>query len=225
MKKYFLSIFTVMISVSSFAQFSFGPKVGINYSNITGTIFYNDKPNYLIGFNAGVFVDFKSADVFSFHSELDYSIKGYKYNINGLFFYPGYPGSMSGTNTLKYLDIPILLQANVARFYFQTGPLISLLIGESNKETITQNPPTGSPIVKTYTDVSTSGLNVVDVGAALGVGYHTKSGIDFGVRANFGISNINKPAPKGSTSSVPTNNNRCFQASIGYAFGGKKKSK
>lgn len=55
-------------------------------------------------------------------------------------------------------------------------------------------------------------VNTIDFGVGLGLGYELETGLNFGARYNYGLSNLNKEGDA-------KNNNSVFQLSVGYFFG------
>ncbi|MFC6221634.1 porin family protein [Hymenobacter artigasi] len=194
MKKVILSL-AILAGVTSAAQAQstrFGVKAGANLASFSG----DNSSNYknLVGLSAGVMADFGFSDLLSFHPELLYSQKGFKAE----------SGGVSGQARLSYIDLPLLLRVNADGLFFEAGPQVGFLTSQKTE------------VAGTTLSTSTDGLRKVDVGYIAGVGYQLSSGLEFGVRYNGGISDINDPSVTGDKQ-----RNSVFQFQVGYLFGGK----
>ncbi|OXB06256.1 porin family protein [Flavobacterium pectinovorum] len=134
-------------------------------------------------FNFGVVSEIPVSDKFSFQPELMYSGQGYSFNDN--------------TVALSYLNVPLMGKYYVTKgLSVEAGPQIGFLLAAKNEKT----------------DVKDS-FNTVDFGVNFGLGYKLENGLNFGVRYNLGLTDINNV-----DNSSFKNKNGVFQVSVGYFF-------
>lgn len=200
MKKVILSL-AILAGVTGAAQAQstrFGVKAGVGLASVTGDIPNGFTKKNLITPQVGVMADFGFSDLISFHPELLYSQKGGRFE----------NGSLYTQARLSYLDVPLLLRVKADGLFFEAGPQVGFLISEKNENNF---------LGTTSTNTSTTNTRKTDIGYIAGVGYQIASGLEFGVRYNGGISNIDDT----STSSSSKIRNSVFQFQVGYLFGGK----
>jgi len=191
MKKIFLLTFMVMASCALHAQ-TFGLKGGLNVATID-----NNQQNNIesrLSYHVGGLVNIPISPQLSVQPEVVYSSKGAKYMV----------GSNEQHNlALNYINIPLMLQANVGRgFYAEVGPQLGLLTGVVDK---VNDIETG---FFTKEDFKSS-----DVSLGVGLGYKGLSGFGLGARYNLGLSNINNA---GSA----TIKNNVLQVGLMFSLGG-----
>jgi hypothetical protein len=134
-------------------------------------------------FNFGVLSEIPISDKFSFQPELMYSGQGYSFNDN--------------TVALSYLNIPLMGKYYLTKgFSVEAGPQIGFLLAAKNEKVNVKD-----------------SFNTVDFGVNFGLGYKLENGLNFGVRYNLGLTDINNV----DNSSVK-NKNSVFQVSVGYFF-------
>ncbi|HEX8350149.1 MAG TPA: porin family protein, partial [Hymenobacter sp.] len=165
MKKLILSLGLLagVVSAASAQDIRFGAKVGVNYSTITADD--TEGIESKIGLQAGGLVNFGLSDLISIQPEVLYSQKGYQSEEDSDF-----------KVKLNYIDIPVMVKVNAGGLFFEGGPQVGILASAKATD--------GS------TDVDIKeGLNTVDFGYAVGLGYQLESGPMLGLRYNGGISN------------------------------------
>ena len=134
-------------------------------------------------FNFGVLSEIPISDKFSFQPELMYSGQGYSFNDN--------------TIALSYLNVPLMGKYYVTKgLSVEAGPQIGFLLAAKNEKT----------------DVKDS-FNTVDFGVNSGLGYKLDNGLNFGLRYNLGLTDINNVEGYSGK-----NKNGVFQLSVGYFF-------
>jgi hypothetical protein len=137
MKTYFrrlvLGALFIAITAMGYSQFTLGPKVGINFSNIS------QKTEMKLGFNAGFF--FRIGTSFYFQPEVDYSFRSSTLK--------GVLGELQEDARLKnhYIDVPLLVGYKFVdnpNFNFRAfiGPRLGILIS-TNVQTSKNNSPIG----------------------------------------------------------------------------------
>lgn len=197
-KNIFLSVVLgFFINIAAISQnVQLGVKGGMNISKFGGnsnTPFseYTGK----VGFHIGGIVELPLTEKFSIQPELLYSLNGT--NINS-------GGREIRTNNLQ---LPI-----IAKYYIinglsaEAGPVFGYLLSAKYEATLTSQ--SGRETI----DI-TDNYKSVDIAFGLGASYKLKSDLFFGLRYNFGLSNIND---------VDINNSKIrsnvFQVSAGYFF-------
>ena len=132
-------------------------------------------------FNFGFLSEIPVSGKFSFQPELMYSGQGYSFNNN--------------TIALSYLNIPLMGKYYLTKgLSVEAGPQIGFLLAAKNEKI----------------DVKNS-FNTFDFGVNFGLGYKLDNGLNFGVRYNQGLTDINNI----DNSSIK-NKNSVFQLSVGY---------
>ena len=123
--KIFLFAIAIVFGYNAMAQFSYGPKVGLNLASQTGEDVKNNK--MLMGFNVGALGNYAFGDIFSAQLEVLYDTKGAKYEKTDEI------GNTTSINTnLNYISIPIMAKATFGediKFFGEVGPNIGMLAG------------------------------------------------------------------------------------------------
>lgn len=198
MKKFYFTIILVFfISTASISQnVLYGVKAGLNLSKFSGNSNdpfsgYDGK----VGFHLGGIIEFSLTEMFSLQPELLYSYQGTDIN--------------SGERVIRinHLQLPIL-----GKYYIvdglsaEAGPVLGYLISAKYNANFTSE---GGRETRDITD----NFKSVDVAFAFGASYTLISDLFFGLRYNFGISDINDDGLKSSKTS-----SNVFQVSAGYFF-------
>lgn len=156
---------------------SIGLKGGVNISNlITNEV---DDKNALVGFNVGLYTNFPIVDKLSLQPEFNFTTKGSEVTYNNLFD--------NGTRkfTLSYLEIPVLLKANLTKnFNLHFGPYLSFLVDSKIKQVSSD----GST---SFTQLDEDNFNKVDAGLSGGLGFDFEN-IGIGLRYNYGLTTVGK---------------------------------
>ena len=125
MKKIITLLFTAAQFLNAHAQFTFGPKVGVNIAkeNYSST-YYSTSPR--LGLAAGIFTNYTFGKHFGIEAELIYSSEGTKESS---------PIS-NGVVTENRINIPLLFQYKHSKgIYIEAGPQIGLLQSAKGKYT------------------------------------------------------------------------------------------
>ena len=199
MKKFILSLGLLagVAGAANAQEFRLGVKAGVGLASISGDGASGTNKKNLVVPSAGLMADISFSDLISFHPELLYSQKGFRYE----------SGSNYAQSRLSYLDLPLLLRVKAQGLFFEAGPQVGFLIAEKDEINVQG--------VGTMTSTSTDGTRKVDAGYIVGVGYQLPQGLELGIRYNGGISDIIDPS---GSSKV---RNSVFQFQLGYLFGGK----
>jgi len=182
----------VLASTNCFSQgllkrLSFGLKAGANYSNYTNAGFETEA---LMGFHAGALVNFRITDHFSIQEEFLFSSQGAKMK-NDLF----------GKENLNvyYLTVPFLLKYKTDfGLYIEAGPQTGLRLKEDTRGATFGN-----------------FAKRLDLAAAGGIGFQTKSGFGIGARYIAGLSKVGDFDISNVKTDFKTN---VIQAGIFYIF-------
>jgi len=115
-------ILTLLLSATTiFAQFTAGPRIGVNLANLRGSSVDNNK--MIVGYNIGGFVNYSLedvltgdiADIMSIQTELSVQSKGTKLNYSVLNAEMNME-TMSVKQNFTYVEVPVL-----AKFSFESG--------------------------------------------------------------------------------------------------------
>jgi hypothetical protein len=179
-----------------------GIKVGLNFASIGGE--GSGGTSSTTQYCAGVFFEIQLAGVIAIEPEVLYSVKGF--SISSALLVPG----ASVTQTLSYIDIPVLLKINLptpgVSFGFYAGPSIGLLVGAKLK-----GEAPGVPTAEVDNkDVWAS----TDAGLVIGTGIKIPLGLaslTLDARYNMGLSQIDKDG-------LSKSYNRVFSIMAGIGF-------
>ncbi|MDQ6527699.1 porin family protein [Flavobacterium sp. LHD-85] len=142
-----------------------------------------ENADFVTSYNIGIMSEIPLSEKFSFQPEIMYSRQGYSFNNDVI--------------AMNYLNIPLMGKYYVTKgFSLEAGPQIGFLLSAKNEKT----------------DVKDS-FNTFDFGVNFGLGYKLENGLNFGVRYNLGLTDINNV----DNSSIK-NKNGVFQVSVGYFF-------
>jgi hypothetical protein len=219
--KVILLLIAIAFGFSAMAQFTYGPKVGLNLANLSGDDVEDSK--MLIGFNIGVLGNYAVSDIFSLQAEVMYDAKGAKYE--------GTDENGNKTDfpfSLGYINIPIMAKATFGddiKFFGEVGPTIGLLMsakmdGESEYEVPTGfNPQTGQITYETI-KVKDS-YKGTDFGLVFGAGTLIPAGnmkLMIDARYNMSLGTIAEDPEQGDTPDVK---NGVISINLGLIFGGE----
>lgn len=194
-KNIFILIISIFVLVSTCnAQFKYaGGKIGYNLSKLN----YDPKMieldfGYRMGINIGLFVEYQLTNLFSIHTELNYSMRGGNYAPNFLLQQPTGKYTEKYTQKLDYLEIPILIQyrftmdSNPISPKIFIGPEISYLISAKNQYE-------NNYISRVVSERER--FKSIEYGLVLGLGMDLNilmNKFTFDARYNFGLNNVSK---------------------------------
>ncbi len=236
MKKVFLiGVFIISSISASFAQVSFGPKLGLGVSTLNNTKVSSgrSKSDYksIITPTVGVVANFQLGNIFALRPELLYLQRGAKteYTVTD------WNGIVTGTGTstmrISYLELPINLAAGIkagpGKFEVFAGPSFALALGGKAKasgggidETITIRP--GKVPTKPNGDAH---INPLNVSLNFGLDYKFNNGLFIQAGYNLGLSNISAHYEDSKAESRRNDNVTKASAvnfAVGFLFGGKE---
>jgi len=221
--KVFITVMAVIFGFGAMAQFTYGPKLGLNLANQSGDVENN---KMLIGFNIGVAGNYSITDMFSVQAEISYDKKGAKYE------WEDETGNKTSTPvSFGYINIPIMGVASFGddiKFFGEIGPTIGILTsakidGESEFDMPVYDPqnPWAPP---TYEKVKYKDwYKSTDIGLVIGAG----AGIPVSnmvckvdIRYNFSLATIHEP-DSGSNEEEENIKNSVISINATLMFGGK----
>jgi hypothetical protein len=201
MKKYSLLVITLIGWFTSFSQdkkTQVGIKSGLNLAILSASI--NSESSYKPGFHIGMYVKTPGG----FRPEVYFSSQGQKDNYVSP---PSFVSTGKTTTTLNYLNIPLLMELG-KKVNFQVGPQIGFLL--SAKEVGTISNQSVNSDLKEFTKSP-------DFSLVLGAGINASEKVNFGLRLNYGLSDIfNSPSSPGVD--FPSIKNRVFHFYAGVSF-------
>lgn len=194
MKRILLLIVVVAFfgSVKAQSDFNFGPKVGLNVTNLT-----NFEMNNKASIHFGGFANVKFSDFVGMQVELLYSRQGTRDK-----FHSEYSKKVKSIVRVNYLNIPVLARLNVwDNLHVEVGPELGLVLNAKYVEKV------GDATTK----VKMHNLNTVGLSLAVGASYELDMGLMFSARYNIGLTNVFDKDIVGES-----NKNHVFQLSVGY---------
>lgn len=171
---------------------SFGPKMGLNFTNVSNT-----DANNKASVHMGVFASAQLTDLVGMQVELLYSRQGFadKYK-------DGNGKRVKLKGRVNYLNLPVLAKVSLYRnLTFDLGPQFGFALNARAKT------KSGSTVVKE----KINDFNFFDLSFALGLSYEPDPRFLVSARYNLGITNVFDRKMFGSN-----NKNRVFQLSLGY---------
>jgi Outer membrane protein beta-barrel domain len=183
-------------------EFSFGLKIGSNYSNVYDSQGEKFTAEGKYGLAAGAFLSLPLGKFIGIQPEVIYSEKGFK--ASGSFLGSNY----SATRTTTYIDVPILLAVKPISFLtILAGPQYSFLIKQDNNFT------SSLATVDQQKIFDNDNIRKNVLGLTGGVDINLSSFV-IGARAGWDVQNNNGDG----TSTTPRYKNAWYQATIGFRF-------
>lgn len=200
MKKKILLILAVVISIAGFSQSKvyYGFRAGVSSADMRGDAvesldnvldFADDyiSTGSRTGFYTGAYIGIPLGNTFSVEPGLNYSQKGY--HVKGSLSVKGV--DVLGINAkaqlqLNYLELPVLLKANIGGLQLFAGPQISYLI---NSDLKVSAGALGFNVLS-YKLPVTSQFNHWDAGITGGIGYQFSNGINLAASYDYGLSKV-----------------------------------
>jgi len=221
MKKQILLLTLLIASIVTNAQLkpSFGVRAGVLSSSMKGDAFKSlngilDFTNGIVttkdhtGYFAGINANIPFTDVLSLEPGLNYAEKGYQlygsYDVKNLEFLSA---EAKSDLRLKYLDIPMLLKANISGLQIFAGPQLSYLLNADLKTTAGA---LGFNLLNNTTD-ATQQFNKWDGAITGGLGYQFTNGLNIQASYDHGLSKVD--ANKSFDAY-----NRVFKIGVGMKF-------
>lgn len=221
MKKQILLLISIAISTLTIAQLkpSFGVRGGVTSANMRGDAVNSlgnilDFTNGMIttgsrtSFFAGTYATIPFSDVLSVEPTLYYSQKGYEMkgalDVKGL----GFLGANAKAKlNAQYIDLPVLLKANINGFQVFAGPQVSYL---TNADLRTTAGVFGINLLNTKLSAANQ-FNRWDAGITGGIGYKFINGINVMASYDHGLTRVDANRSLNSY-------NRSFKVGVGMSF-------
>lgn len=202
MKKSFLTLLgLVAISTTAVAQqeVKFGPKAGVNISNLSGM----DDSEMRIGFHVGAVAEIKFNDKFSIQPEVLYSTQGAKASTATPL------GTIESEIKNDYINVPIMAKYYIVEgFSAELGPYVGFLMKSESE-------------IGNFSGDSKDAFKSVDFGLGVGLAYDMPMGFFVGARYNLGLSKANEDISAGNgnvTFQTDDLKNGVIQVGVGYKF-------
>lgn len=216
MKKIILSFCFLATFVATQAQTTYGPMIGINFSNYTGKSGgVTQSTDMKIGGRIGGIVDFGLSDNISLQPGIFYVMNGYKTSVLGI-------DVSASVNTI---EVPINVEYKFGtpggnRFFVGIGPYVGMNIGGTIKVSgsFLGVSVSDSKSIRIGSDTSSADMKALDMGLGLNVGYQLSQGWIVKAHYQMGFMNL---MPSGDENNSMKNYN--FGVSVGYLFGDKTK--
>ena len=185
MKKILLLAVIAVLGVTNVnaQKINFGVKGGLNFASISGDNTKEIDP--VAAFNFGLLSEIPISEKFSFQPEVMFSGQGYSFK------------DKDNLIALNYLNVPLMGKYYVTKgLSIEAGPQLGFLLSAKDEKK----------------DVKDS-FKTFDFGVNFGLGYKLENGINFGVRYNLGLTDINN-----LDNYSGKNRNGVLQVSVGYFF-------
>ena len=205
MKKIVLILSVALFAGTAQAQnFGFGPKVGINYSMVSGDV--TEAPTARYGLNIGGFAEYQFTKMWAVEGALMYSAQGVKDKWGG----PEYDMDFEVKDVIKadYLNVPLLAKCYVAGgFNVFAGPQFGFLL---SAKTHRSAPGHDSQTIDIKKD-----CNSVSIAGVAGFGYQFKMGLNLSAGFQYGFNDTFTSEIDG----VKYSNHNCvIQLTAGWKF-------
>lgn len=221
MKKQILLFASIIISTLSIAQVSpsFGVRGGLSYAGMRGDAVNNlknmlDFANGMIttndrtGFFAGGYASIPVSSLLSVEPAVYYSQKGYELrgdlNVKGMDFLGA--NAKAKLNS-QYIDVPVLLKADMNGFQVFAGPQISYLVKADLRTTAGV---LGFDLLNRTIDASDQ-FNRWDAAITGGIGYKFANGFNVTASYDHGLSKVDANQNMNSY-------NKAFKVGVGLSF-------
>jgi len=213
-----------------------GPALGINMTSMAGFSYHYDEPHSMngqfIGIKTGAVGIFEIAEGFALQTELLYSRKGQRLDLD--WDTTDYSQKGSRTIGLSYFEIPVMVKkffgSDGVRAYVNAGPYWGYWMGGSDKYSLKQYLPDATNEISNetdfdfnaFTDQSPYSYQRWDMGLTLGGGFSYETGpglfmID--IRYSIGYRDLYKWADQ---TSLPADyrelKTKAFSLSFGYLW-------
>lgn len=182
MKKIILTLASLAIAASAFAQVSVGLRAGANYAGVRNVDNDREFLTGVPGIYAGVAVQYSLDDVvlgLGIRGEVNYSMQGYQFKFTQY---------DKNKTTLNYINIPLMAEYSFfdGALSVMAGPQIGFSLGGTFKSVVEG----GSTSAKNKESLDDNIINNVDFGFALGATYMFAYNLGIDLRYNPGMTNI-----------------------------------
>jgi len=225
-------------TTASAQEVKFGPKAGVNFTQINGKIidegdsFEFDKG--LTGFHIGAFAEIKFNEKFAIQPELLYSTQGGRYeeSESGSEIIMGIPVNYNYNAEAKwnlhYINVPIMAKYYVIpSIAIEAGPYVGFNMS-SKAEYELEGSISAAGITEYESDKGSEdmkkGTNSIDFGLGVGASFNLDNGFFASVRYNLGLTKIAKEYTEIDEDGFEYKSdaydikNGVFQVSVGFKF-------
>lgn len=158
-------------------QFTFGPKVGVDYTNYWGK---NVEHGGQLSYQAGLFMEYRFTDMFSVSPEVVFAAQGGKYQIKRLDDY------YKETDHINYINVPVMLKFYVTpELSIDFGPQVGFNVYSKNTAELKE----GGEKDKITTDLKEY-TKTVDFGLGLGLTYNITDEVFVQGRYTMGLTRV-----------------------------------
>ena len=158
-------------------QFTFGPKVGVDYTNYWGN---NVEHGGQLSYQAGLFMEYRFTDWFSASPEVVFAAQGGKYQIKRLDDY------YKETDHINYINVPVMLKFYVTpELSIDFGPQVGFNVYSKNTAELKE----GGEKDKITTDLKEY-TKTVDFGLGLGLTYNITDEVFVQGRYTMGLTRV-----------------------------------
>jgi len=204
MKKIFIALMCMFLAtgaVMAQKQFTFGPKVGFDYTHYWGEdVNHGGRLNYQVG----MFMEYRFTDKFSVAPEIVFAAQGGKYDTNLM------GAEFKETDYVNYINVPVMMKFYVVpELSIDFGPQVGFNVYSKN----TTEAKAGGESGKETTDVKDY-TNDVDFGLGLGLTYNITNDVFVQGRYTMGLTKVFKE----NDLLIDNSKNGNAQISIGYRF-------
>lgn len=171
------------------AQTMYGARLGVNFANWGADDIEDNEAK--IGFHLGGMMQRQMNENVIFQPELLYTMKGVKFSYEDEYYYDGYyyEYEVNQTVSMNYIEVPMLFKYNMqmSNFMLQPyiGPSVGLLMSAKIKTEVDMEGEEESETTDIKDDCTS-----LELGAHLGVDAVLNEKYVFGLRYNYGLSNI-----------------------------------
>jgi len=210
-----ISLIIIMLFIgigSTFAQFSFGFKLGGASTSLSGVELKDFVPEPKVKFLGGAIINYSFGRRIALQTEILYSGKGsaFQYYAENSI----YRGHVTMDQKLGYFAVPFLLQFKMgdkqSYFHIDAGIVSNTLIHESFEGVILIVDDKGNEVEEDYT-LSKSPTSH-DLSYAFGIGL-IANGLNFDFRMEYGTNTVFE-----QSEDSPEILNKSFQVSVGYTI-------
>jgi hypothetical protein len=227
MKKFTILSFAVMLFAftTSAQEIRFGAKLGANLANV-GDVPEGASTSMLIGAHIGAIVDIPINSNFSIQPGLLYSMKGW--NESADLSIPGFfTLKYDVDQKLNYIEIPINAVYSFDEGYgfnIFAGPYVGILLSANSKGESTVD-ILGVPATVDVDEDIKEGLESLDIGFNIGLGYRLENGLGFSAQYGIGLTSLvaeqteTDPISGASYTIDAYGKNSVIGISVSYLFG------
>ena len=171
------------------AQTMYGARLGVNFANWSADDIEDNEAK--IGFHLGGMIQRQINENVIFQPELLYTMKGVKFSYDDEYYYDGYyyDYEVEQTVSMNYIEVPMLFKYNMQMSSFMLqpyiGPSVGLLMSAKIKTEVDVEGEEDSETTDIKDDCTS-----LELGAHLGVDAVLNEKYVFGLRYNYGLSNI-----------------------------------